>query len=172
MNRDSITPEALRFERQLDAPVDKVWQYLVDPDLRATWFMGGPTDLKVDGEFGLAMKHDQLSDQNVPTPTDFEKYIGNSWSERITRCEPPHVLAITWNGGDAGEVTFELHENAGGTRLVLTHTGLRGRDDATGFGKGWHSHLGALQRRIAGKGVPNFWALHDEAAAVVEKALG
>ena len=165
------TPQTLRFERLLDAPVDKVWRYLVDPELRARWFMAGPTDLKVGGGFGLTMDHDNLSDQPVPTPERYRPYIGKSWEERITRYEPPHVLAITWDGGEAGEVTFALSDADGKTLLVLTHAGLRGRDDAANFGGGWHSHLPVLERRIRGEAVPDFWALHAQAEERVKKAL-
>lgn len=169
---DQVTASMLRFERLLDAPVDKVWQYLMDPDLRARWFMAGPTDARVGGSIGLTMDHDRLSDRDVPTPERYRPYIGHSWSERITRCEPPHVLAFTWENGDAGEVTFELadagHDR---TRLVLTHTGLRGRSDAMNFGGGWHSHLAVLERRIRGDGVDDFWALHAKAEARVAEML-
>ena len=168
---DTITTDMLRFERLLDAPLDKVWQYLVDPELRAHWFMGGPTDSKVGGRIGLKMDHDRLSDGDVPTPEPYRPYIGNSWDERITRYEPPHVLAFTWESGAAGEVTFTLSAEGDRTRLVLTHTGLRGRDDAMNFGGGWHSHLAVLERRIKGEGVPNFWALHADAEGIVQKAL-
>lgn len=118
---DHVTPAMLRFERLLDAPVDKVWQYLVDPDLRARWFMAGPTDARVGGSIGLTMDHDRLSDRDVPTPERYRPYIGHSWSERITRYEPPKLLAFTWENGDAGEVTIEL-DDAGNdtTRLVLS----------------------------------------------------
>lgn len=169
---DKITPATLRFVRRLDAPVEKVWQYLVDPELRARWFMAGPTDLKVGGSFGLTMDHDRLSDNDVPTPEKYRPYIGHSWTERITRCEPPHLLAFTWEDGQAGEVTFELMDDAGATRLILTHTGLRGPGDAMDFGSGWHSHLAVLEKRIRGQSVADFWALHAEAEARIEKALG
>jgi len=168
---DMITPDSLRFERLLDAPVEKVWKYLVDAELRARWFMAGPTDLKVGGAIGMTMNHDRLSDEQVPTPDRYKQYLGHSWEERITRIEPPHLLAFTWEAEEAGEVTFELIDEAGRTRLVLTHTGLRGRDDAINFGGGWHSHLVALERRIRGEGVADFWALHTEAEAAMERAL-
>lgn len=168
---DTITTTTLRFERLLDAPVDRIWQHLVDPELRARWFMGGPTELATGGRFGLAMHHDRLSDRPVPTPEAYAPYIGHSWDEHITRLDPPHLLAITWENGEAGEVVFALGEEGGKTRLVLTHAGLRGRQDALDFGGGWHSHLAALERRIRGQGVPDFWALHADSRATVERLL-
>lgn len=169
---EKITSETLRFERVLDAPVEKVWRYLVDPELRARWFMAGPSELKVGGSFGLTMAHGNLSDEDVATPEKYRPYLGKSWEERITRYEPPHLLAITWENGKAGEVTFALSAQGDKTLLVLTHTGLRGRDDAVSFGGGWHSHLAVLERRIKGEAVPDFWALHAQAEQTIGKALG
>jgi len=169
---DSITSDTLRFERLLDAPIEKVWRYLVEPELRARWFMAGPTELRVGGAFGLTMDHDRLSDGDVPTPERYRPYVGHSWNETISRIEPPHLLAFTWEKGDAGEVTFELSEEAGRTRLVLIHTGLRGREDALNFGGGWHSHLAVLERRIRGEPVADFWALHGEAETTIQQMLG
>lgn len=168
---DRIGADALRFERLLDAPIERVWQFLVDPELRARWFMGGPTDAQVGGAFTLTMDHDRLSDHPVPTPERYAPYVGHRWEERITRIEPPHLLAFTWEGGEAGEVTFELSDAGGKTRLVLTHTGLRGRADALDFGSGWHAHLIVLERRIGGGSVPDFWAIHADAEVAIEQAL-
>lgn len=169
---DKISPDTLRFERLLDAPVEKVWRYLIDPELRARWFMGGPTDARVGGGIGLTMDHDRLSDGEVVTPERYRPYVGHSWEERITRIQPPHLLSFTWEGGEAGEVTFELHAEDGKTRLVLTHGGLRGREDAINFGGGWHSHLAVLERRLRGDAVPDFWALHEQAEATMRDAFG
>lgn len=169
--QDRIAADSLRFERLLDAPVEKVWQYLVNPELRARWFMAGPTDLAVGGTIGLTMDHDRLSDREVATPERFRPFVGHSWEERITRLEPPHVLAFTWDSGEAGEVTFELRDVSGRTRLVLTHTGLRGPEDAVNFGGGWLSHLSVLERRLRGEDVPDFWALHSAAEETVRASL-
>lgn len=170
-DRTSITARALRFERLLDAPVETVWRYLVEPELRARWLMGGPTDPRVGGALGMTFDHANLSDGDVPTPERFVANVGKSWHETITRIEPPHLLAFTWNGGDAGEVTIELGAEEGRTRLVLTHAGLRGPDDARNFGGGWHAHLAVLQKRLAGGTVPDFWELHRQSEALAVAAL-
>lgn len=171
MATDEITPHSLRFERLLNAPLEKVWRFLVEPELRARWFMAGPTDLRVGGTIGMSMRHDALSDDNVPTPERYQPYLGHAWEERITRLEPPHLLAFTWENGEAGEVCIELTAVGNKTRLLLTHTGLRGPEDAVDFGGGWLSHLAALERRIVDQGVPNYWLLHDEAEAAARAAL-
>lgn len=169
---DKVTSEELRFERVLDAPIDKVWRYIVEPELRATWFMAGPTDLRQGGDFGMTMDHDRLSDDDVPTPDRFKSYLGNSWSEKILALDPPRLLTIEWEEGKAGQVTFALDEvGTDRTRLVLTHSGLRGREDATNFGGGWASHLMVLERRLRGERVSNFWALHAEAEKEIKSAL-
>ncbi|WP_439534147.1 SRPBCC family protein [Polymorphobacter sp.] len=167
-----VTAQRLRFERLLDAPVETVWAYLVDPALRARWFMGGPTDLRVGGSIGMTMEHDRLSDGDVPTPERYRTHLGKCWTERITRLDPPNVLAFTWDDGAAGEVTITLRAQQGGTLLVLIHDGLRGLDDAHNFGGGWHAHLAALARRVRGDGVADFWALHGQAEGEIERALG
>lgn len=168
---DIITTETLRFVRLLDAPIDKVWQYIVDPALRGRWFMPGPIDLRPGGSIGFTMNHDSLSDDDVPTPEKYRPHLGQSWEERIIRVEPPHLLVFTWESGNAGEVTFELADADGKTRLVLTHARLRGRDDAIDFGSGWQSHLAALEHRITGRPVADFWALHTEADAMIRRTI-
>ncbi|ATY33160.1 SRPBCC family protein [Sphingomonas psychrotolerans] len=170
---DTITAETLRFERELAAPVETVWQYLVDPEQRARWFMGGPTDLREGGAIGMTMRHGNLADAPDPMPKRYAPYDGKAWHETITRLDPPNLIAFTWSGGEAGEVTIELAPIGDArTRLTLTHTGLRGPDDARNFGGGWGAHLAVLERRLEGKHIASFWALHAEAEAAAAKALG
>ncbi|WP_404335462.1 SRPBCC family protein [Sphingomonas sp. MMS12-HWE2-04] len=173
LSSDTITAQTLRFERDLAAPIETVWDYLIDPELRARWLMGGPTDPHAGGKLGFTFNHDALSDEAVPAPERYAGNQGKAWSETITQIDPPRLLVFTWNDGDAGEVTIELVEaGSGRTRLTLTHAGLRGPGDAKNFGGGWGAHLAVLQKRLAGEPVANFWALHAESEARAAAAVG
>lgn len=165
-----VGPDAIRLERVLDAPIETVWRYLTEADLRRQWFMGG-TDARPGSEFELLNDHDNLSDEDVPCPDNYAEFKGATWNERVIRFEPPHLLETTFQGGKNGRVTFELFPEGERTRLVLTHSGIVSRVGAQDFGSGWNSHLTVLQKRLAGEGVPNFWDLHMRSREAVAKAL-
>lgn len=166
-----VAPDTIRLERLLDAPVETVWGYLTQADLRSRWFMGG-TDATPGGEFELLNDHDNLSDDpNVPYPESYAPYKGKTWNERVLRFEPPRLLETTFQGGQNGVVTFELSPEGDRTRLVLTHRGIVSGTGAQDFGSGWNSHLTVLEERLAGRGVRNFWELHARSRDAVAKAL-
>jgi len=165
-------PDSIRLERMLDAPAETVWRYLTEADKRRDWFMGG-TDAKPGGEFDLVVNHDNLSDEkDVPYPESYEKFRGAVWTEKVIRFEPPSLLETTFQGGGNGTVTYELFPDGERTRLVLTHSGIESGSGAEDFGTGWNSHLTVLEERLAGRGVPDFWALHARSREAVAKALG
>ena len=168
---EKIAADAIRLERTLDAPVDKVWRYLTEADLRRQWFMGG-TDATAGGEFELLVDHDNLSeDDNVAYPESYAEFKGATWTERVIRFNPPHVLETTFQGGKNGVVRYELSPDGDRTRLVLTHSGIVSPVGAQDFGSGWNSHLTVLQEKLAGRGVKDFWALHAQSREAVAKAL-
>lgn len=165
-----VAPDSIRLERLLDAPIETVWRYLTEAELRRQWFMGG-TDARPDGEFELLNDHDNLSDQPVPYPEGYAEFKGKTWNETVIRFDPPRLLETTFQGGKNGNVTFELFPESGKTRLVLTHSGIASPVGAQDFGSGWNSHLTVLQKRLAGESVPNFWQLHTRSREEVRKAL-
>lgn len=155
----------VRFVRHLPGTVDRVWAFLTESEKRSSWLAGGMMDLRVGGKVELVFDHANITPQIEPVP---EKYrdaaCGHPMTGRITRCEPPRVLAYTWGESDGSdsEVTFELTpEPNGSTRLVLTHRRLGdNRDMILSVSAGWHAHVAILIARLAGAPVPPFWSVH------------
>jgi len=165
-----IAPDTIRLERVLDAPVETVWRYLTEADLRRQWFMGG-TSIGGVGAFDLLVDHDNLSDDDVPYPDSHADFKGATWTEQVSRFEPPHLLETTFQGGKNGTVRYELAEEGERTRLTLTHSGIVSPVGAMDFGSGWTSHLAVLEARLAGRRVKNFWELHAQSRDAVKRAL-
>jgi uncharacterized protein YndB with AHSA1/START domain len=167
-----IAPDVIQLERVLDAPVETVWKYLTEAELRSQWFMGG-TDARPGREFELLNDHDNLSDDQVPYPESYAPYKGKIWAERVLRFEPPKLLETTFQSGKNGTVVFELiPEGDDRTRLVLTHSGIESPTGSQDFGSGWNSHMAVLQERLAGRSVKNFWELHARSREAVARELG
>lgn len=170
---DVITAHELRFERVLDAPPETVWAYLTDPELRARWFMGGPIEPHPGGKIYMTFDHDRLSDGNAPMPERYAVNKGKRWFETIEVYDPPRRLSYSWDNGAQGNVTFELAPVGDGkTRLSLVHSGIQDVGGARNFTGGWHAHLAALGKRLAGEPVENFWALHAAAETMAREKLG
>ena len=166
-----IAPDTIRLERTLDAPVETVWRYLTEAELRRDWFMGG-SDATRGGEFELKVDHDNLSeDKDVEYPEGYAQFKGTVWSEKVIRFEPPRLLETTFQSGKNGTVTYELTPVGDKSRLVITHSGIVSGTGAQDFGSGWNSHLTVLEERLAGRGVANFWELHARSREAVEDAL-
>src|SRR6476469_10207608 len=83
---ERIAPDAIRLERTLDAPVETVWRYLTEAELRSRWFMGG-TDATSGGAFDLVVDHDQLSDGEAPYPESYAAFKGTVWTDKVIRFE-------------------------------------------------------------------------------------
>lgn len=150
----------VRFRRLLPGPVERVWAYLTEPEKRATWFAGGTMDLWPGGTARLHFRHANLS-PGEEAPADCRQVQeGLDFECRITRCEPPRLLAMEWDG-DAdeppSEVTFELTPEGDRVVLELTHRRL-GPVGLRNVSGGWHLHLAMLAARLEGTAPPPFWA--------------
>jgi uncharacterized protein YndB with AHSA1/START domain len=66
------------LRRSYDAPIEEVWDTITDPERINRWFLPVTGDLRLGGRYQLE---------------------GNAGGE-ILRCEPPHLLKITWEVGD------------------------------------------------------------------------
>lgn len=146
--------------RVLPGPIERVWDYLTDPEKRARWFAGGPMEPKAGGKAELFFLHKNIAPDE--TPPDDHKQVqdpGFKMTVTVLRWEPPHVLSYTFD--DESDVTFELTTEGKQVRLVLTHRS-RGTDlpFLSGYAGGWHTHLAQLIALLEGAPRPPFWPMH------------
>jgi len=155
-------PGEVRLVRLLPGPIERVWEFLTDPEKRSRWFAGGPMNLEVGGKLTLHFHHINLAPDETP-PQDYEKvhHHGVQMEGTILRCDPPHTLSYTF--GENSDVTFELTTQGDQVQLVLTHRS-RGADtaDLHEFSSGWHSHTNLLVALLEGATIPPFWAPHAQ----------
>jgi len=169
MNRygERIDETTLRFERLLPGPIERVWNYIVDPKLRATWFCGGAFDLRPGGAAVFAFDHRNITDETPP-----EKYKDHAgimqFTGTILKSEPPHLLVFDWPEGDGEATVVEIALKTVGDRvhLTLTHSKVPSVKYMTNVSGGWHLHLDLLEAVLAGAPRTPFWsaivALEDE----------
>lgn len=167
-------PGAVRIERLLPGPVERLWNYLTDPEKRASWLAGGAMDLRAGGEVEHIFHNSKWDPDGEPAPPKYAAHAQESRMHgRITACDPPRLLSYTWgHGGDEfSEVRMELTPQDDRVRLVLTHSDLRSRDTITSVAGGWHTHLDILAAQLAGRKPEGFWKTHTRLEAEYERRL-
>lgn len=146
-------PATVRMQRLLPGPIERVWAYLTESDLRRQWLAKGEMDLRVGGKVELTWRNDELTGHEEARPDGFP--AEHTMESAITRVEAPRLLAFGWNNGS--EVTFELEPQGAEVLLTVTHRRLSGRDGMLGVSAGWHAHLDVLADRLAGRAPAPFW---------------
>ena len=104
LERDGKLARAVTLVRSYSTTIDDLWDAVTNTERLPRWFLPISGDLEPGGRYQLE---------------------GNAGG-LITGCESPTHLAVTWEfGGDVSWVEMRLsHDDAGGTRLALTHTAL------------------------------------------------
>src|SRR5438132_11145149 len=81
-----IEPTTLKIQRLLPGPVERIWAYLTDSELRRKWLASGAMEMKVGAPVELIWLNDEL---NVP-PSKRTSTVPNE-NHMLTRI-PVHVL--------------------------------------------------------------------------------
>lgn len=164
-------PAEVRIVRTLPRPIERVWEYLTDPEKRARWFAGGPMELRVGGRLRLDFRHKNLAPDETPSAEQIPHHDpGHSMSGTVTRCEPPRLLASTFGSDGESEATFELTPQGRNVLLVLTHRATGGDIPyLADFGSGWHTHFIHLLAQLEGAPPPPFWAIYNRLKPDYEK---
>lgn len=145
--------DTVRIERLLPGPIERVWKYLTDGDLRRQWLAAGEMAPQAGANFELVWRNDELTDPPGARPDGFDEE--HRMQSTITAFEPPHRLAFTWSG--SGEVSFELEPKGDEVLLTVIHRQLRDRSTMLMVGAGWHMHLDILVARVSGAKPAPFW---------------
>ena len=157
-----IEPTTLKIQRLLPGPIERVWAYLTDSDLRRKWLAAGAMEMKVGAPVELVWRNSELNDPPSKRPEGFSEE--NRMQSRITEFEPIRKLSIAWNG--SGDVTFELEPRGKGVLLTVIHRRLPDRSTMLKVSAGWHMHLDVLVARANGEEPESFWEgwsrLHKE----------
>nr|HET7858797.1 SRPBCC family protein [Caldimonas sp.] len=146
-------PATLTIRRVLPGPIERVWAYLTDSDLRRQWLAAGRMELAVGAPFELVWRNDELTDPPGERPAGFG--AEHRMQSRITECEPPRRLSFAWQ--NSGDVTFALDDLVDG-KVLLTLTHRRLPDGARlNIAAGWHAHLDVLVASATGARKLPFW---------------
>jgi uncharacterized protein YndB with AHSA1/START domain len=127
----------------------------VDSELRRTWFAAGSIEQRAGGRVHLVFRQSEFAAPGEQTPEKYAKEEGYELHGRVTRCDPPGLLAFIW---DESEVTFELLARGDGVLLTLTHRKLANRKETVDVSGGWHVFLDLLRDRLQGVMPRSFWA--------------
>lgn len=166
-----IAPGEVRIVRTLPGPIERIWEYLTDPEKRARWICGGVLEQKAGGKVEFAMVHKNLAPDETP-PERFAQVQdpGVTFEGKVLQCEPPRLLVYTF-GSDDSVVTFELTPQGKQVLLVLTHRtrGTEERAELSNYASGWHLHLTHLIAQLEGAPRPPFWPVHLRLKAEYER---
>jgi uncharacterized protein YndB with AHSA1/START domain len=146
-------PTTVEIQRLLPGPIERIWAYLTESELRRQWLAAGQMDLKVGALFEFVWRNDELTDPPGQRPPGFSDE--HRMQSRITELDPPRKLAITWQG--SGDVSFELEPMGNKVLLTVTHHRLPDRPTLLKVSAGWHMHLDILVARATGKEPAPFW---------------
>jgi uncharacterized protein YndB with AHSA1/START domain len=148
-----IEPATLRIQRLLPGPIERVWAWLTESDLRRRWLAAGDMEMKTGAPFELVWRNDELTDPPGRKPEGFGSE--HRMQSHIVALDPPHELTFVWNG--SGDVTFALEPQGNEVLLTVTHRRLPDRDTILKVSAGWHMHLDILTARARGQEPAPFW---------------
>jgi len=148
-----IESATLKIQRPLPAPIESVWAYITESELRRQWLAAGKMEMSVGTPFELVWRNDELTKPPGQRPSGFSDE--QRMESRITKLDPPRELAFTW--GDSGEVSFELEPQGDQVLFTVIHRGLPDRETTTTICAGWHMHLDLLVARMTGTETVPFW---------------
>ncbi|MFF4181308.1 SRPBCC domain-containing protein [Streptomyces sp. NPDC001750] len=130
-------PSVIRCDQFIAHSPPAVWRALTDPDLHAKWWAAGDVRPVVGHRFTLDM---------------------GTWGHQaceVLAVEPERLLRYSFAPGSLDTaITWQLHPEGCGTRLLLEHAGFDldsplGKAALEGMGRGWPDVLQRIEPALA-----------------------
>src|SRR6185436_6962240 len=122
-----------------------IWQCLTIPERLAGWLGEGALELVPDG------------------PLSFKTWNGDVRKGKVLAAVPPARLEFTWRPFDSdpeSRVVWRIRGDGPGSRLTVTHDGLRSREERDNARLFWRDALEALARYADTKAASEWGATH------------
>jgi len=145
----------LTLERVFSADVETVFAFITRTEHLLKWW--GPEGTNV-GEHDLDLSRPGTWSSTMVNAEGGKYKV----SGEVLHADPPRRVEFTWGWhdeqdvrGHESRVRFDIAENlGGGTRFVLTQTGLPDDESAFNHNEGWTSSLRKLERVAGGSDQP------------------
>ena len=154
MKGEVIPESAVRFVRELNAPVEKIWSFLTDSKLLPEWYGDGMIEPREGGKVSLMAGHIR----GVVTGWRPEKFLAYTWSvfqpgEEVSAW-PISYLELTLERGSK-----KIDQ---GTKLTLIHRPIpQAMQKLTMIG--WHTMLDLIADGLKAHFPPRLEAMHRNA---------
>ena len=129
---------------------------------------------RVGGRVEHVFHNSALTENDAPPPDKYAQYGGEMhMAGRVLACDPPRLLEYSWgeDDGSSSRVRFELRPQGADTHLTVTHSRLSSRGGMVSVSSGWHTHLGILADRLAGRVPDGFWRTLAQVDAEYERRI-
>lgn len=148
-----IEPNTLKFQRVIPGPIELVWAFLTESNLRRQWLAAGTMEMQVGAPVEFVWRNDELNDPPCQRPAGFPEE--HRMQSHITELDAPHKIAFAWDG--CGDVSYELEKTDNDVLLTMIHRDLPNREVLRMFAAGTHVHLDILAACVSGQKPPQFW---------------
>jgi uncharacterized protein YndB with AHSA1/START domain len=137
-----MEPTSFSHYRSFKSPVTAIWPCLTIPERMAGWI--GEADLELARDGALTLK----------------TWNGDAFRGRLISAVPTAKLEFAWKPFDfdpESRVTWRLAGDGPGSRLTVTHDGLRSREERDHARLFWRESLDALARLVDAKTAGSEW---------------
>jgi len=165
MTDGSVSQDAVVIERSFDAPAELVWQMWTDPEHFKQWYgpdgvtvpvakmdvrAGGSRQVCMEMETPGGLRRMWFTGEYREVAENQRLVYTESMSDESGNVLSPSDLGMPPGHPATTEITVELHDLGGRTRMVLTHAGIPA--DSPGAA-GWVMAFSKLAAHLQAQGV-------------------